>query len=81
MLDEEKLKSAFQKTLGLPANTDYTSLMFARTAGWDSIAHMRLVAAIEEAYAIMLDTKDVLGMSSYQAAKAIVEKYASKNTQ
>lgn len=81
MLEEDKLKKAFQKTLKLPANPDYTSLAFARTEGWDSIAHMQLIAAIEEAYEIMLDTKDVLALSSYSIAKTIVEKYVLKTAQ
>lgn len=65
-------------TLGLPANTDYSSIIFARTEGWDSIAHMQLIAAIEEAYNIMLDTQDVLAISSYPIAKTIVEKHVYK---
>jgi acyl carrier protein len=79
LLQEEKLKNAFQKTLGLPPNTDYSSIIFARTEGWDSIAHMQLIAAIEEAYDIMLDTQDVLAMSSYPVAKTIVEKHVCKS--
>jgi hypothetical protein len=36
---------------------------------------MRLVAEIESAFDIMLDTEDVIGMSSFGAAKEIVSKY------
>lgn len=75
MFEEEKLKLAFQKALRLPANTNYQDLAFARTDGWDSIAHMQLITAIEQAYDIMLDTRDVLALSSYSVAKTIVEKY------
>lgn len=81
LLQEEKLQNAFRKTLDLPPNTDYSSIIFARTEGWDSIAHMQLIAAIEEAYNIMLDTQDVLAMSSYHVAKTIVEKHVCKSSQ
>jgi len=32
-----------------------------KTPGWDSVAHMRLVAEIESAFDIMMDTEDVIG--------------------
>lgn len=80
MLDENKLKTAFQTVLRLQDKANYNELIFARTEGWDSIAHMQLIAAIEQTYDIMLDTKDVLGMSSYPIAKTIVERYVSKKS-
>ena len=42
---------------------------------WDSVAHMQLVNAIELAFDIMLDTDDVIAMSSYQKAREIVGKH------
>jgi acyl carrier protein len=80
LVQEEKLKQAFQKILHLPADTDYALLAFARTEGWDSIAHMKLIASIEEAYDIMIDTQDVLALSSYPIALTIIEKYAAKTS-
>lgn len=80
MIEEEKLKNAFQVVLRLPENANYQELAFARTEGWDSIAHMQLVAAIEQAYGIMLETRDVLALSSYSAAKNIVEKNVVKTS-
>lgn len=77
-MNEDKLKQAFQTTLRLPPNCDYAQLAFARSEGWDSIAHMKLIAAIEEAYDIMIDTQDVLALSSYPIALTIVEKYVGK---
>ena len=43
--------------------------------GWDSVAHMALIAAIERAFDIMLETDDVIGMSSFAVAKTIVAKH------
>lgn len=78
MIQEDKLKLAFQHTLHLPATTDFSILEFAKTDGWDSITHMQLVAAIEEAYDILLETRDVLGLSSYPTAVKIIEKYLAQ---
>ena len=45
------------------------------SAGWDSVGHMGLIAAIEEAFDIMIETDDVIDMSSYPKAKEIISKY------
>jgi len=74
---EKKLQNAFTKGLGLSPPIDFPSLAFARSEGWDSIAHMKLIAAIEEEFGIMMDTDDVLALSSYPVAIDIVKKYAA----
>jgi len=75
---EKKLQHAFQEGLNLPATTQFNSLEFAKSAGWDSIAHLQLVAAIENEFGIMIDTNDMLAMSSYLKAKELVKKYDPK---
>lgn len=40
--------------------------------GWDSIAHMQLIADIEAAFDVMLDTDQVIDMSSFAKAKSIL---------
>ena len=42
---------------------------------WDSVAHMQLVGEIEDAFDIMLETQDVLDMSSFGKATEIFGKY------
>ncbi len=43
---------------------------------WDSIGHMSLVAALEEAFDIMMDTDDIIDFSSYKKGMEILsEKY------
>ena len=70
----DRLKTAFSEALGLPPNPDFDSLEYAKSAGWDSVAHMKLVSEIESAFDLMLDTDDVIGMSSFSVAKDIVTK-------
>lgn len=72
---ESQLQEAFIKGLNLPKDADFQTLEFAKSKGWDSIAHLKLVAAIENEFDIMMDTKDMLAMSSYIKAKEIVSKY------
>jgi acyl carrier protein len=42
---------------------------------WDSVAHMALVAAIEDAYDIMLDTDEIIAMSSVGQIREILKKH------
>jgi len=43
--------------------------------GWDSVGHMALVAAIERAFDVMMETDDVIGLSSFAKAKEILSKH------
>jgi acyl carrier protein len=74
------LQQAFQLGLGLDPTATYETLEFAKTEQWDSIAHMKLIAAIEEKFAIRLDVKDILELNSYLKAREIVNHYLKKNS-
>ncbi|HWV86048.1 MAG TPA: acyl carrier protein [Capillimicrobium sp.] len=67
-MSETRLQQAFQTALDLPPDTDWQSLAYAQHEHWDSLGHMALVAEIEEAFDIMMDTDDVIAMSSYPVA-------------
>jgi len=67
-MSEIRLQEAFQTALDLPADTDWSSLAYAQHEHWDSLGHMALVAEIEEAFDIMMDTDDVIALSSYPVA-------------
>ncbi len=41
---------------------------------WDSVRQLALVNAIEETFDIMLDTEDILGLTSYEIGKKILMK-------
>lgn len=72
---EDTLRAAFREALGLPAEVDFEALTYRGIKQWDSVAHMQLIAAIETAFDVMLETDDVIGMSSYPKAREIVGKY------
>jgi acyl carrier protein len=69
---EEKLKGAFVEAVGMDSNTDFDTVRYGYTDGWDSVAHMQLVAAIENAFDIMLSTDEVINLSSYHKGQEIV---------
>jgi acyl carrier protein len=45
---------------------------------WDSVGHMTLVAALEDAFDIMLETDDIIELSSFEKGKEILLKYDIK---
>lgn len=72
---EEKLRNVFADALGATKDQVTDDLKYAEFPNWDSVAHMTLIAAIEEAFDIMIDAEDVIDMSSFAKAKQIVAKY------
>jgi acyl carrier protein len=74
MTSLEKLRLAFAEGLGTDP-TEITDALAYGNTGWDSVAHMAVVAAIERAFDIMMETDDVIGMSSFSKAKEIVSKH------
>ena len=75
---EDKLKEAFAKSLDIPIDKVVDDLTFNSIPAWDSIAHMGLIAELENSFDIMIETEDVLDMSSVLIAKEIIEKYGIK---
>ncbi len=72
---EQRLIQVFSSALGLAPESDVTALAYAQNPAWDSVAHMQLVNALEGEFEILLDTEDVLGLSSFREAERIVRKY------
>jgi acyl carrier protein len=71
----QRLEEAFSRALGLDRWTVFDSLAYGNTKQWDSVAHMALVAEIENSFDIMMDTDDVIDLSSFPKAKVILGKY------
>jgi acyl carrier protein len=75
MDNQEKLKKSFAEALGIDESDVGDSLQYNSIAEWDSLAHMKLVAALETAFDVMFDTEDIIDMSSYKKAREIISKY------
>jgi acyl carrier protein len=72
---ERKLRRAFADGLKIPMESIAETLEYSSATGWDSIAHMALIACLDSTFDIMLDTDDVLDLSSYSKAREILAKY------
>lgn len=75
MNNEEKLRSIFAETLGIEQSAVTDNLTYNSSPVWDSIAHMALISEIDDQFDTMLDTDDVLDMSTFAKAKEILTKY------
>lgn len=75
---EQKLKNIFVEALNIPVEQINDSLEYNTIPEWDSIAHMTLIAAIDQEFDIMIETEDVIDMSSFGKAKEILMKYGVK---
>ncbi len=73
MSEIEKLKACFRETLALGPNEDVEELAYQEHPSWDSVGHMRLVAAIETSFDIVMDTDEILDMSSFGKALEILK--------
>jgi acyl carrier protein len=70
----EKYKKAFLESLEITED-QLEGLEYQKIEAWDSVGHMNLVAALEEAFDIMMDTDDIIDLSSYEKGKEILKKY------
>jgi len=71
----QRLRETFRTALDLPADAPVDDLQYQDNEKWDSLAHMSLVATNEDEFSIMIDTDDVINMSSFAEAVRILGKY------
>jgi acyl carrier protein len=69
-----KYNAAFAEAFG-DIGGELSALTYQSIPQWDSIGHMQLIAALEAAFDIMMDTEDILDLSSYEKGKEILKKY------
>ena len=71
----EKLQSSFREGLALPRSFDVSHAENSSLRQWDSVAHLQLVVAIEDAFGIRLTPADVVDLTSYRAAVSILRRH------
>ena len=74
MENKIKYNTAFTESFGIDESA-LNDLEYESILEWDSVAHMGLIAEIEEAFGIELEIDDVIDFSSYVKGKEILKKY------
>ena len=69
-----KYENAFKEAFSLK-DENLENLKYQSIDNWDSIGHMTLMSALEEAFSITLDTDDILDFSSFKKGKEVLKKY------
>jgi acyl carrier protein len=75
MPTRDDLRAAFKDALDLDDSVAIDTLTYRSIEQWDSVAHMVLIAELEDRFDVMLDTDDVIDMSSFDKAVEILGKY------
>lgn len=75
MTNLEKYNKAFETGLELTEEMINSELEYQKIESWDSEGHMSLIAELEEAFGIMMDTDDIIDFSSYTKGMEILKKY------
>ena len=75
MENSKKYDGAFIEVFEVDEDALNESLVYQSIAAWDSVGHMALVAALEDAFDIMMETDDIIDFSSYEKGKEILKKY------
>ena len=75
MSNKQKYDQAFVEGLSLNDNNVSQELTYNTIPEWDSIGHMSLISAIEDAFKISMDTADIVELGSYKQGIEILKKY------
>jgi acyl carrier protein len=70
---EAKLQEVVRAALDLPPHTDVTRVRQASVDGWDSLAHVALMLAIESEFHVSIDVADQIRLTSYPAIRHYLE--------
>lgn len=75
MSKKMKYDEAFQTAFGVTEEELGAAFTSDAVENWDSVTHMTLVAALEDAFDILIGTDDVFELTSYLKGKEILKKY------
>ena len=73
----EQYKKIFCETFEI-SEEQLEGLTYQSIDAWDSVGHMNLIAEIEDAFDIMMETDDIIDFNSYETGIEILKKYDVK---
>ena len=73
MLDEAKLKTIIANVLSIPAENISSDTNMDTVEKWDSLQHMILVLALEDAFEITILDDEAANITSYPLIKLVIK--------
>lgn len=74
MTNREKYVAAYVEALDVNEG-DVEELEYQSIEAWDSVGHMSLIAEIEDAFDIQMETDDIIDLSSFKKGIELLKKY------
>lgn len=74
MTNREKYIAAFVESLDVKED-QVVGLTYQSVPAWDSVGHMGLIAAIEDAFDIQFETDDIVEFGSFEKGIELLKKY------
>lgn len=71
MTNLEKYSQAFCESFEITEDK-LAGLQYQGVARWDSVGHMALIAALEDVFDIMMETDDIIDLSSFEKGQEIL---------
>jgi len=65
MTNKEKYNQVFMESFSVSNDQLNYDLVYQSVPQWDSIGHMGMIASLEEAFDIMMETDDIIDFGSY----------------
>jgi len=75
MTNREKYDKVFIDCFSVEKSALNDKFVYQCVTEWDSIGHMGMIAAVEAAFDIMMETDDIIDFSSYTKGAEILSKY------
>jgi len=76
MTNREKYDQVFVTCFSVEKSVLNDGFVYQSVPQWDSVGHMGMIAALEEAFGIMMETDDIIDFSSYSKGIDILAKYS-----
>lgn len=75
MINKQKYDQIFIESFSIAKSDLGDGLEYNTIQSWDSIGHMEMIARLEDAFDIMMETDDIIDFSSYNKGFEILAKY------
>ena len=79
MIDEDSLKQILATVLRVPVEDIGVDTSMDNIESWDSLNHMNLILALEDAYKVSIPDDEATNITSYPLIKLVVSEQLQKS--